>query len=188
LSVSIDWLEGAQPSLGYYISAIVSILAADNTYAATRLRRVASDRRARIILDDEAVDVRFDGEDLRVEPARSGQNVDGMGQTDRRTVLDLLSGHLEASTAILDGLIIVEGSPDAVVAMVHIIEIVLDAAPRSPALQQLASQFIRDSSARPTVPRSAHPPILLTAWYPAARPPAEDGILASLDLIPDPRG
>jgi hypothetical protein len=172
-------------SLGGYIEAIVTVLASDDAFATARLRHVAARRRARVILDDEAAEVRFDEGELRVETADSGRNVDGVGQTDRRTVLDLLAGRLEASAAILDGLIKVEGTPDAVAAMLLIIEIVLDAAPRSPALQMLADEFVNDRSSRQAYAPGAGSRPQLTTWYPVTGAPAEDRVLARLDLLPD---
>jgi len=179
---------------------MVAALADGDAFAAARLRQVASGRGARIVLDDEAVDVRFRGGRLHVQPADAQRHVDGTGQTDRATVVDLLAGYLEASAAILDGRISIEGSPDAVAAMMLIIEIVLDAAPRNPVLQQLADELLRDSSARasgppesarrwhtspggggPEVPAGSQP----TSWYPAARSRKEDDLLARLGLLPD---
>lgn len=178
----------APRSLGGYIEAIVTTLAGHDPFAAARMRRVAAGQRARIMLDDEAVDVTFQEEELRIEPADPGRRVDGTGRTDRGTVLDLLAGRLEASTAILDGLIKIDGTPDAVAAMLLIIEIVLDASPRNAALQLLAREFITDPSSRQAyIPgeRSRQPS---TAWYPIARTPGEDGVLARLDLLPGPDG
>ncbi len=186
--MSSERIEPPGRSLGGYIEAMVTIIASDDAFAAARLRRAAAGRRARIMLDSEAVEVSFDEERLRIETADSGRHVDGTGQTDRRTVLDLLAGRLEVAAAILDGLINIEGPPDAVAAMLLIIEIVLDAAPRSPALQLLADEFVNDSSSRRVNapgPGSRHQS---TAWYPIARAPAEDSVLARLDLLPDGEG
>jgi hypothetical protein len=177
-----------QRSLSDYIEAIVTILASSDAFAVARMRRAAGGRRARIMLDDEAVEVNFDEEALRIEPADSGWQVDGTGQTDRKTVLNLLAGRLEASAAILDGLIKIEGAPDAMTAMLLIIEIVLDAAPRNPALQRLADEFANDSSSRQVDAQGAGPRQQLTAWHPLAHAPAEGRILARLDLLPDGGG
>ncbi len=176
--------DGAR-SLGGYIEAIVTTLASDDAFAAARLRHIAAGRRARVILDDEAAEVRFEEGELRVETADPGRHLDGTGQTDRRTVLDLLAGRLEASAAILDGLIKVDGTPDAVAAMLLIIEIVLDAAPRSPALQMLADEFVNDPSSRQARAPGAGSRPQSTAWYPVTSAPAEDRVLARLDLLPD---
>jgi hypothetical protein len=175
-------------SLGGYIEAIVTTLASNDAFAAARMRRVAAGQRARIMLDDEAVEVTFHGEQLRIEPAGSGRRVDGTGQTDRRTVLDLLAGRLETSAAILDGLIKIEGTPDAVAAILLIIEMVLDASSRNPALQILAREFVDDRSSRRVYAPGAESRQLATAWYPFAHAPVEDRILARLDLLPDRDG
>lgn len=175
-------------SLGGYIEAIVTTLASNDPFAASRMQRIAAGQRARITLDDEAVEVTFQEEQLRIAPADPGRRVDGTGQTDRWIVLDLLAGRLEASTAILDGLIKIDGTPDAVAAMLLIIEIVLDASPRNAALQLLAHEFANDPSSRQAYTLGAPSRQPLTAWYPIARTPAEDRLLARLDLLPDPNG
>ena len=174
-------------SLGGYIQAIVTTLASHDATATTRMRRVAAGQRARIVLDNEAVELTFRGEQLRIEPAGPGP-VDGAGQTDRRTVLDLLDGRLEASVAILDGLITIDGTPDAVAAMLLIIEIVLDASPRNPALQMLAREFVNDPSSGQVYVSGARSRQPSTVWYPFAHAPAENHMLARLDLLPDPDG
>ena len=174
-------------SLGGYIEAIVTTLAGHDATAIARMRRVAAGQRARIRLDDEAVEVTFQGEQLRIEPAGPGQ-ADGTGQTDRRTVLDLLGGRLEASAAILDGLIRIDGTPDAVAAMLLIIEIVLDASPRNPALQMLAHEFVNDPTSRQVYVSGVGSRQPSTAWYPFAHAPTENRMLARLDLLPDPDG
>jgi hypothetical protein len=173
--MSTDQPDRTRRSLGGYIEAMVAALADGDGLAAARLQRVASGRGARVVLDDDAVDVRFRGGRLSVQPADPARHVDGTGRTDRATVLDLLAGHLEASAAILDGRIAIEGSPDAVAAMMLIIEIMLDAAPRNPVLQQLADEFVSDSAAQAQ----------LISWYPAARSRSEDDLLARLGLLPD---
>ena len=175
-------------SLGGYIEAIVMILASNDVFAAARMRRVAGARRARIMLDDEVVEVSFREGELRVEPADPARQVDGTGRTDRGTVLDLLAARLEVSAAILEGLIEIEGTPDAVAAMLLIIEIVLDAAPRNPALQLLADEFVNESSSGHVRAQGPGTRQLSTAWYPAASAAAEDSVLARLNLLPDAGG
>lgn len=188
LSVPSDEPGQTGRSLGGYIKAIVTILTGSDQFAAARMQRVAAALRGRITLDDEAVEVNFGEGELRIGPADSERQIDGTGQTDRRTVLDLLAGRLEVSTAIIDGLIKIEGAPDAVAAMLLIIEIVLDAAPRNPALQQLADEFVHDLSSRRVHAQGAGLGQRSTAWYPSAHTAAEDSILARLDLLPDNDG
>lgn len=176
-------------SLGGYIEAIVTMIADNDAHAADRLQLAASDRRALITLDGESVEVSFDRGRLLVGSAGSGRRIDGTGGTDRSTVLDLLTGRLEASAAILDGLVRIEGAPDAVTAILLIVEIVLDAAPRMPSLQQLSDEFVNDpSSQRVQAQGTRTRQRTTTAWYPFTRVPAEERILARLDLLPDDDG
>ena len=89
--------------------------------ALERLRQTVGGHRARLRLDDEAVDVRFDPDGLRVEEP-AGEPVDGEGETDRATVLDLLDGYLEVTDAILDGRLRVTGAVDEIARMFAAIE------------------------------------------------------------------
>lgn len=62
----------------------------------------------------------------------------------RRGVLRLLDGYLEVSDALLQGELEVVGSIEDVSRMMLAIEILLDAAARTPELQDLATAFRRD--------------------------------------------
>src|SRR4029453_12151198 len=108
----------------------------------------------------------------------------GGGSPDSATVLDLLDGHLEVVDAILDGRLAVRGATDALARMFTAIEILLDAAPRVPALQALAAHFRRHSPpASGDLPASGTP-VRRTAWYPEERAAGEDALLAQHDLLP----
>ena len=182
------WIEPSPPdgplSLGEYVEALVASLGAADPAALARLRRVVGQRRARIVLDHSAIDVEFRDDRLVAGPVGSGR-VHGEGATDRETVLDLLDGRLEVTDAILDGRLRVRGATDATVRMFTAIEILLDASPRTPALQALAAHFRRHppSAARPEP--TAGTPVRRTSWYPDERPPGEDALLARHDLLPD---
>jgi hypothetical protein len=182
------WIEPSPPdgplSLGGYVEALVTSLGAGDPEALARLRRVVGPRRARIVLDDAAIDVEFRGDRLVVSPAGSAR-VHGEGATDRDAVLDLLDGHLEVTDAILDGRLRVRGATDATVRMFTAIEILLDASSRVPALQALASHFRRHPPPAPRAEPRAGAPVRRTAWYPDERPPGEDVLLARHDLLPD---
>jgi hypothetical protein len=171
-------------SLGGYVEALVTSLGAADPEALARLRRVVGQRRARIVLDYDAVDVEFQRDRLVVGAAGSGR-VHGEGATDRDTVLDLLDGHLEVTDAILDGRMRVRGATDATVRMFTAIEILLDASSRVPALQALAGHFRRHPPSAPRAEPVAAPPVRRTAWYPHERPSEEDALLARHDLLPD---
>jgi len=166
-------------SLAEYVSELIERLGAADPPALQRLRTVVDGRRARIVLDDEAVDVMFAGEKLRVEPAGSGP-FDGLGVTDRATTLELLDGYLEVSEAILDGRLDVTGTVDDVERMFLAIEVLLDVAARAPALQDLAGDYRSDPCREPR--RSPPAPI------PAASADSERGLLERLDLLPGETG
>ena len=97
-------------TLAEYVGELVARLGAADPAALERMRAVVDGRRARIRLDDEAVDV-----GSRARPARRAgghRRVDGKGETDRAAVLDLLDGYLEVTDAILDGRLDVTGAVD----------------------------------------------------------------------------
>ena len=125
--------------------ALVAELERADPDAMRRLRLTVGKRRARIGLDDEAVDVAFAASGaLEVVPARADTALDGEGYTDRGTVLDLLGGYLEVTEAITAGRLAVRGPATDVVRIFEAIEIILDASPRAPALQDLADDFKAD--------------------------------------------
>jgi hypothetical protein len=149
--------------------------------AVERMRRTVGARRARLRLDDEAVDVWFEPDGLRVEPP-GDEPVDGEGETDRATVLDLLDGHLEVTDAILDGRLRVSGAVDEIARMFAAIEILLDGSARAPALQRLARDFRDDPSREP--PPAPHRRSRRGPWHPQGPDDAELELLARLGLLP----
>ena len=112
--------------------------------SANAIRTIVGRRRARIILDDEAAIIRFEGERFVVRKAalpRSGNRVLPNGWTDRGTCVALLAGHLEVSEAVMDGRLEINGSAEDVIDMCTVIELMLDASTRIPELQQLERTF-----------------------------------------------
>jgi hypothetical protein len=172
-------------TLAGWITALLDALGAADPPALARLRRVVGSRRARIGLDGEVVDFGFVGARLVALPPSPRRRVHGTGETDRETVLDLLDGHREVTDAILDGHLRVRGETDAVSRIVNAIDILLDAAPRAPALQTLAAEFRQQCPCPPRAGPMAGAPVRCTAWSPAERPPGEDALLARHDLLPD---
>jgi hypothetical protein len=167
-------------SLGEYVEELVARLGSGDPAALARLRRAVGRRRARIRLDDETIEVAFANGRLAVEPP--GGLVDGEGETDRQTVLDLLDGWLEITDAILDGRLRVVGTLEAVSRMFLAIEILLDGSARLPALQELARDFRADPCRpAPGGPRSAS---RHARWYPPGVGGAEQSLLERLDLLP----
>jgi hypothetical protein len=163
-------------TLEEYVGELIRRLGAADAPALERMRAVVDGRRARIVLDDEAVDVAFAGDDLHVAPAGSAI-VEGVGVTDRATTLELLDGYLEVTDAILDGRLDVTGTVDDVERMFLAIEILLDVAARAPALQELAADYRADPCREPR--RS--PP----APSPATDREPERALLDRLGVLPD---
>jgi len=183
------WIEGAHGAAGpcapcralaEYVQGLVARLGEADAAALARLRAVVGDRRARIVLGDEAILVRFRVGALEVVPDRPRARVQGEGATDRATVLDLLDGYLEIHEAVLSGRLRVRGAIAEVERMFVAIEILLDAATRAPALQALARDYRRD----PCLPAPAD---LFPGSRRAPRGSAHDPwevVLARLDLMP----
>jgi hypothetical protein len=166
-------------TLAEYVTELIGRLGAADPAALERMRAVIDGRRARIVLDDEAVDVGFADGALRVEPAGAGA-VDGTGVTDRATTLELLDGYLEVTDAILDGRLDVTGGVDDVERMFGAVEILLDVAARTPALQDLAADYRADPCREP---RRAPPPP-----PPAPAGETERTVLDRLGLLPGAPG
>ena len=171
--------------LGEYIVALIDALGDANPAALSRMRRVVGERRARIILDDEAVDVFFDAGGLRVQTAANETEVNGVGETDSATVLAMLDGYLEVEAAILNGRLRVFGAQEDITRMFAAIEILLDASPRTPTLQMLAARFRRERREKRGLPVSD--PRRVT-WYPFGSRASEYELLAQLDLLPSDSG
>jgi hypothetical protein len=89
--------------LSDYIKGLIDALGAANPAALAPMRAIVGAGKARIIVDDERADVWFKGETLRVLGSSHRRSVNGSGQTDSRTVLDLLNGYLDVNEAILIG-------------------------------------------------------------------------------------
>ena len=164
-------------TLEEYVRELIGRLGAADPPALERMRAVVDGRRARIVLDEEAVDVAFVGDELQIGPADS---VEGVGVTDRATTLELLDGYLEVTDAILDGRLDVTGTVDDVERMFLAIEILLDVAARAPGLQELAADYRADPCREP---RRAPPPPA-----PAAQSETERALLDRLGLLPDGPG
>jgi hypothetical protein len=181
--------------LRQYIVELLGRLQTDEPALARRVREVVGRARARIVLDDEAVEVAWGSGGLTVEPVEDGEDgdlaragIDGVGATDRATTLELLAGRLEVHEAVLAGRLRVRGSVGDVARMVHAIELLLDASARVPALQDLARDYredpCREPPPGPRPPRSA-PPI---AWFPRVLSDGEARLLDELGLLPTSEG
>lgn len=168
-------------SLADYISELIRFLGEAHPAALLRMRNVVGARRARIILDRESVDVSFDGGSFNVTPAGADNVVDGVGETDSDTVLDLLNGYLEVTEAILTGRMLIQGDTDDISRIFIAIEILLGASPRTPALQALAQSFEQDRQGRS---RRGRPDQGRPTFYPFASSQAEEQLLARLELLP----
>jgi hypothetical protein len=166
-------------TLAEYVGELIRRLGVADPAALERMRVVVDGRRARIRLDDEAVDVTFADGELLVAEAGSAAP-DGDGVTDRATTLELLDGYLEVTDAILDGRLDVSGTVDDVERMFLAVEILLDAAARAPALQDLAADYRADPCREP---RRAPPAPAATASAESER-----ALLGRLGLLPGEPG
>ncbi|MDM7853547.1 hypothetical protein [Cellulomonas alba] len=170
----------ADRGLAAWVRAIVGALEAADPVGAATLRGVAARRSARIGLDDEWVAVGFDDHGaLRVRRV-DGPGTGPWGRSSRGTVVDVLAARVEVRDAVLTGDVEVVGTVAEVAAMIAVIEIVLDAAMRAPALQALADELVAAVGA-PTGPGRAPVP-----WYPDEIAPAELRLLRALGLLADP--
>ena len=163
-------------TLGEYIARLVAALDAADPQAARRLRHVTRGRVATIALDGEAVQVAFVDGMLTIRP--SAPDRPPCGRTDAGTMVAILDGRLEVHAAIVDGRVDIVGTDDDVARMLCAIEILLDASPRAPALQQLAAQFRRRHGARPGEPCE------WLSWYPFRPTTSEWRLLQTLDTLP----
>jgi hypothetical protein len=169
-------------TLGEYITALVERLGEQEPWRLARLREVVGARRARIGLDAESVDVWFEGEVLIVRDSPAGP-VDGEGSTDRLTTFELLAGRLEVKDAILQGRLHAHGDTESLVRIFQAIEILLDGASRTPALQQLAADYLSDPC-RPSPPPVPPPsPAWRVQVDPDRLPGYERVMLQRLDLL-----
>lgn len=106
-----------------------------------RLRQVVGQRRARIGLDDDVVEVWLRGAKFEVGPVQHAVPVDGTGSTSSRVVVDLLEGRTEVAAAFHDGSIEATGHRQSVTRIFHAVEILLDASSRVPEMRRLADEF-----------------------------------------------
>ena len=140
------------------VAQLIERLRRADEQAFWRMAEVVGDRRARIQVDSEAVEVQLrpDGQ-LVVEAATAGSPVDGEGSTDRATVLGLLAGVLEFSDALVDGRVSVTGSADAVDRILHAIEILLDVSARAPLCKRRHAATSSATGRAPGTRRAARP-------------------------------
>ncbi len=166
-------------TLADYIRALIRELGSSDPAGLARLKEIVNGRTARIVLDEEAVEIAFVNGELRTGPAFRFA-VDGVGETDSATVLDLLDGKLEVSTAILDDRLRLAGDCEDIDRICLAIEILLSASARSPELQALAADFRASHSAAAQRREGV-------AWYPFSPAAGELSLLKSLGLLPDPK-
>ena len=173
-------------SLAGYIRQLIEALAAAETDSAARLRHIVGERSAVISVDAETVLVRFAADSLHVETLVPGGPIprtDGVGETDRQTVLALLAGRIEVTGAIMTGRLRLRGAVDGVVRMSQAIDILIDVAVRAPRLQQLARAYRTDAGHTPVAPE----PRWDATGRRAELRDAERAMLSRLGLLPDDR-
>ncbi|MGC3939673.1 hypothetical protein ACOTTU_17855 [Roseobacter sp. EG26] len=126
-----------------WIAALFAGLDRAEPHSASGVRKLAGSEASRIALDEERVTVRFDENGLRVSRLKTGARLTPpYGVTDRKTVGALLLGYMEISEAIAHNHIRLRGTADQVMAICAIIEVLVDASTRIPALQELADDFL----------------------------------------------
>lgn len=183
MSAELNFRLPVPPStLGEYVSALLEVFGEAQPAALARMRQIVGDRRAKIILDDEAVEVIFGPGGLEVYPVTQELENSHTGATETATTLALLDGELEVTDAILNGRLQVFGDSEDVIRMFAAIEILLDASPRTPGLQALGSKFRDDRRSRPRAPYPAD----CVSWYPFRCSAKEIDLLEKLDLLPGP--
>ena len=176
-------------TLAEYVAELIDRLGSHEPDLVESLRALVGDRRARIVLDDEAVETWFSGSTLVVSPAATPSGLaNGEGATDRATTLDLIDGNVEVFEALLDGRLDARATIDDAARMFGAIEILLDGAVRIPALQALAAAYRADPCRSPRAPHDpfATPPPSAGGIYPFDVAASELALLERLDLLPIP--
>ncbi|MCV3273962.1 hypothetical protein [Roseobacter sinensis] len=127
-----------------WIVALYAALEKAEPHRAEAIRKLAGAQTSRMVLDEDRVTVRFVADALQVRRMRAGtaQLKSPNGTTDRQAVTALLLGYMEISEAISQDHIRLRGTADEVMAICAIIEVLVDASTRVPALQQLAAEFL----------------------------------------------
>lgn len=168
--------------LEQFITALLDDFGTANPESLARMHLVVGDRRARIQLDDEGVDIWFGAEGLRVAIVDADTHVDGVGVTNSATVLALMDGYLEVVDAVLNGLLEVYGAPEDITRIFIAIELLLDASPRTPSMQALAARYRRERRMDSRLPMPAG---RRSSWYPFGPSVSEYELLSRNHLIPD---
>jgi hypothetical protein len=134
--------------LADWIRALLAALDRAEPHSAAAVRRLASDRRATILLDTDRAAVSFADDRLMVRrlPGRAAPSAP-FGATDRATVAAILAGYLEVAEAVSEGRLEIRGDTDEVIAMCAILEVLVDASTRIPDMQALAAAFLAASPA-----------------------------------------
>jgi hypothetical protein len=170
-------------TLADYIRELIERAAAAEPASMVRLRGIVGERSAIIKVDEEAVLVGFVQDWLSAETIPAGASMppaDGVGETDRQTVLGLLAGRIEVTQAIETDRLRLRGTTDGIVRMSRAIEILIDVAVRAPPLQQLSVAYRSDPTRAPLTPQPPDPGLRR-----AALRAAELAMLGRLGLLPD---
>lgn len=128
-----------------WILSLYAALEEAEPHSAAAIRKLAGAQLSRMVLDADRVTVRFVEGVLQVRRMRASttQLKSPNGSTDRATVTALLLGYMEISEAIAQDHIRLRGTADEVMAICAIIEVLVDASTRVPALQRLADAFLQ---------------------------------------------
>ena len=133
MSISATSARRAVPyrTLAQYLELLLGRLGEADPAGVARIREIVGPRRARITLDEESVDISFEGDRFVVQPPAAAI-VSGSGATTRTVVLDLLDGFREVTAAILDGDLELTGTVEDVSAIGQAIDVLIEAAVHVP--------------------------------------------------------
>jgi hypothetical protein len=171
-------------TLADYIRALVEGVGGAEPAGLERLRDIVGNRSALIVVDTEAAHVRFEADRLLAvaqDPGAKLPEADGIGETDRQTVLALLAGWCEVTDAITEDRLRLRGTTDGIIRMARALEILIDVAVRTPGLQRLAALYRDDPGLAPLTPRRSQ-----AAPERMAARAAEHEVLARLGLLREP--
>lgn len=181
--MSVDELsnEASQLTLQEYVAGLIDALGATDSPGLARMRQVVGERRAQISLDAEAVYISFGPDGLNIQSSTGETNINSIGRTDSSTVLALLDGYVEVVDVIFNDQLQVVGSAEDINRIFIAVEILLDASPRAPTLQALASRFLRERQQQRSL---STPPNQRISWYPFSPESGEYQLLSRLGLLP----
>jgi len=163
-------------SFAEYITALIEALETFEPSSFSRLKALVGEKKARLQLDDEVINVGFVEGQFAILPV--DEHTDGEGVMDSASVVRILDGHLEVTDSILSGHIMAKGTPSSLEEILIAIELILEASIHTPQFRALSEQFRSEKFIKGT--RSNEYDI--TALFETGE--KELDLLARLDLLP----